>query len=148
MLKDNVKRLICSLLYSRVDTLAAEQTGRNHFKKVNGETGEVVFFLFPQVLDFLYSHWVRQSQVNGNYSEEYTVWMVNERKKKKSCGGSQLSFRPAKKKRELYNNNQRDNRRKPPTSYQYPRFLFPSDVMSLVQQENNWCNWLYYFFNG
>jgi hypothetical protein len=59
------------------------------------------------------------------------------RERKKELRGKSIELPPGEEKRELYNNNQRDNRRKPPTSYQYPRFLFPSDVMSLVQQENN-----------
>jgi hypothetical protein len=66
-----VKRLICSLVYSRVDTLAAEQTGRNHTKSMLVRPGKLFFvssgFRFPLFTPST------QSQVNGNYSEEYSV---------------------------------------------------------------------------
>ena len=114
--------------------LAAGQNGRNN--SLNGgamvrRQGSCFLFIPAVVSHSRFSHWVGskwmgiipRNSVNGKWEKE--------------LGGSLLSFRPAKKRA---NNNQKRQRRK--TSH-LPRFLFPSDVMSLVQQENKWCKVLY-----
>jgi hypothetical protein len=98
-----------------------------------GEAARKLFLIYPGscVSHSRFSHWVGpkwmgiipRNSVNGKWEKE--------------LAGSLLSFRPAKKRA---NNNQKRQRRK--TSH-LPRFLFPSDVMSLVQQENKWCKGLY-----
>lgn len=70
-----MKRLICSLVYSRVDTLAAEQTGRNHSKKVNGETGEVVFFFVSP--GFRFPLFTLSKAVSGEWKLFRGIYSVN-----------------------------------------------------------------------